>query len=223
MPITGILFSSEELRQLASGKVIAVSGSHIQGGAMRTKLRTLLIMGSTVLTLLVLTGTDSTGLGAKEKNSQINSNDPTFRLYNLIDSKYNGKLDDFCVLADTFNDPKNPGQTQQHVLRIEYLKDRPFGRLRIYVRTVAQLSPDQLKTYNPKEVYDFGETDSAKFTKTDPGPFGKTGDVYFEPTSEGGPLGTTPITPEVQAQYERYVTQYLIPALEKKAGGGNGS
>ena len=190
---------------------------------MRTNTRTLLIIGSTVLTLLVLVSGDAGRLGAKEKSTQVGPNDPTVRLYSLLDSKYNGKLDDFYVLADVYNDPKNPGQPQQHVLRVEYSKDRAFGKLNIHVRTVAQLTPEQLKSYTPKQIYDFAETDSAKFTKTDPGPFGRAGDVYFEPTSDGGAMGTATVTPEVQAQYERLVTQYLLPILEKKAAGGNGS
>jgi len=190
---------------------------------MRTNTRTLLIIGSTVLTLLVLVSGDAGRLGAKEKSTQVGPNDPTVRLYSLLDSKYNGKLDDFYVLADVYNDPKNPGQPQQHVLRVEYSKDRAFGKLNIHVRTVAQLTPEQLKAYTPKQIYDFADSDSAKFTKTDPGPFGKPGDVYFEPSPDGGAMGTVPVTPEVQAQYEGYVTQYLLPALEKKAAGGNGS
>jgi hypothetical protein len=190
---------------------------------MRTNTRTIVIIGGTVLTLLVL-GSDNAGrLGAKEKSSQVGPNDPTVRLYNLLDSKYNGKLDDIFLLSDVFNDPKNPGQAQQHVLRIDYSKDRAFGKLNIHVRTVAQLTPEQLKAYSPKQIYDFADSDSAKFTKTDPGPFGKPGDVYFEPSSDGGAMGTVPVTPEVQAQYERFVTQYLLPILEKKAAGGNGS
>ena len=190
---------------------------------MRTDPRTLGIIGGTVITLLVLGGGGAGRLGAKEKSSQINPNDPTVRLYKLLDSKYDGKLEDYCVLADVVNDPKNPGQAQQHVLRVEYKKDRAFGKLRIYVRTVAQLTPVQLKTYSPKQIYDFGETDSAKFTKTDPGPFGKPGDVYFEPAPDGGALATVPATPEVQARYERFVTQYLLPALEEKSAGQSGS
>ncbi|MGD1104864.1 MAG: hypothetical protein ABSA59_22695 [Terriglobia bacterium] len=190
---------------------------------MRTSARTLIIIVGAVFTLLVLGGGNAGRLDAKEKASQISSNDPTVRLYNLLDSKYNGKLDDFFLLADVVNDSKNPGQPQQHVLRVEYNKDRAFGKLNLHVRTVAQLSPEQLKTYSPKQIYDFAESDSAKFTKTDPGPFGKPGDVYFEPFSDGGAMGTVPVTPEVQAQYERFVTQHLLPALEKKAAGGNGS
>ncbi len=124
---------------------------------MRSSVRRLLMVASTVFTLLVFWGGNGGRLGAKERGPQYDSNDPTFRLYSLLDSKFNGKLDDFCLLGDVFNDPKNPGQPQQHVLRIEYSKDRAFGKLRIYVRTVAQLSPEQLKTYTPKQIYDFGE------------------------------------------------------------------
>src|SRR5271157_3222236 len=116
-------------------------------------------------------------------------------VFSLLDSKYSGKLNDFFLLADVVNDPKNPGQSQQHVLRVDYGKDRAFGKLNIHVRTVGQLSPDQLKTYTPKQVYDFAETDSAKFTKTDPGTFGRAGDLYFEPTSDGGAMGTATVTP----------------------------
>jgi hypothetical protein len=54
-----------------------------------------------------------------------------------------------------------------------------------------------------------------KFTKTDPGPFGKTGDLYLQAT-ENGPLATAPITDEVRKEYETYVAQWLLPALEKK-------
>lgn len=190
---------------------------------MRTSARTLAIIVGAAFALLVLGSGNAGRLGAKERASQISSDDPTVRLYNLLDSKYNGKLDDFFLLADVVNDPKNPGQAQQHVLRVEYSKDRAFGKLNIHVRTVAQLTPEQLKTYSPKQIYDFGEADSAKFIKTDPGPFGKPGDVYFEPASDGGAMGSVPATPEVQAQYERIVTQYLMPALEKKPAGGNGS
>ncbi len=190
---------------------------------MRTNARTLVIIVGTALLLLVLGGANAGRLGAKEKASQISPNDPTVRLYSLLDSKFNGKLDDFFLMADTVNDPKNPGQTQQHVLCVDYKKDRGFGKLNIHLRTVSQLTPEQMKAYSPKQIYDFAETDTAKFTKTDPGPFGKVGDVYLEPSPDGGGIATAPVTPEVQAQYERFVTQYVLPGLEKKAAEGNGS
>ena len=91
------------------------------------------------------------------------------------------------------------------------------------MRTVGKLTPEQLKAYSPKQIYDYAEADSAKFTQTDPGPFGKPGDVYFESSSDGSTLGTVPVSPEVQAQYDTFVTQYLLPALDKKAAGGSGS
>ena len=183
--------------------------------------RTFAILAGAVLTILVLGSGNAPRLVAKDKNPQVNPNDPTLRLYSLLDSKYNGKLDELIVLADVFNDPKIPGQPQQHVLRVDYGKERAFGKLNIHVRTVAQPTSDQLKAYNPKQIWDYAETDTAKFTKTDPGPFGKTGDLYFELPPDGGALATAPATPEVQAEYERLVTQHLLPALEKKATGGS--
>jgi hypothetical protein len=187
---------------------------------MRNNAQTRAIIGATVLTILVLGGGNAPRLGAKDKTSQISPNDPTVRLYSLLDSKYNGKLENFILLADVFSDPKISAQPQQHILCVDYSKDRTFGKLNIHVRTVGQPSPEQLKAYTPKQIYDFGESDSAKFTKTDPGPFGRPGDVYFEPAPDSGALATVTITPEVQAQYERFLTQYLLPALEKNAPGG---
>jgi len=187
---------------------------------MRNDTRTLAIIASAVLTILVWVGGTPPRLGAKDKASQVSPNDPTLHLYGLLDSKYNGKLDDFILLADVFNDPKMPGQPQQHVVRVDYGKDRAFGKLNIHVRTVAQPTPEQLKAYTPRQIWDYAETDTAKYTKTDPGTFGRPGDIYFELSSEGGALATAATTPEVQAEYERLVTQYLLPALEKKAAGG---
>jgi hypothetical protein len=190
---------------------------------MKTKAQAFGIAVGVVVTLLFL-GTCNLGrLGAKEKTAPIGPSDPTFRLYSLLDSKYNGKLDDIFLLSDVTSDPKNPDQSQQHVLRVDYSKDRAFGKLIIHVRTVSQLTPEQLKAYSPKQIYDYAETDSAKFTKTDPGPFGRPGDVYFEPSADGGAMGTVTITPEIQAAYERFVSQYLLPILEKKAAAGSGS
>ena len=156
------------------------------------------------------------GAAAKEKAPAVSPDDPTLRLYQLLDAQYGGKLDDFCVLGDVFNDPKKPDHPEQHILRVEYDKNSVFGKLRIYVRIVDKLTPDQLKTYTPKQIYDFADTDSEKFTKTDPGSFGKSGDIYFLPSSEGGPLASTPVTDEARATYERYVTNFILPALQKK-------
>jgi hypothetical protein len=192
---------------------------------MRINTRALptIAVGALLATLLYGVG-NAVRLAAKDKGPPpVAADDPTLRLFDLLNSKYNGKLDDFYLLTDTFSDPAKPGETEQHVMRIEYDKSKAFGKLKIYVRTVDQLTPEQLKAYTPKDVYSFAESDSEKFTKTDPGSFGRTGDVYFQPTSPGGPLGTSPVTDDVQAKYDRYVTQYIMPALEKKAAAGAGS
>jgi hypothetical protein len=192
---------------------------------MRTNTRALptIAAGALLATLIFGVG-NPVRLAAKDKGPPpVAADDPTLRLYDLLNSKYNGKLDDFYLLADTFSDPDKPGQTEEHVLRIEYDKSKPFGKLKIYIRTVDQLTPEQLKAYSPKDVFAFAESESEKFTKTDPGSFGRGGDIYFQPTSPGGPLGTSPVTDDVQARYDRYVTQYIMPALEKKAAGGAGS
>jgi len=178
-----------------------------------------LILGA-VLALTVL-GAGPHEVGAKEKLLSGNLNDPVFRLFSLLDSKYNGKVDDFCLLADLISDPKSPGSQLQRVIRVEYSKDRMFGKLSLHVRTVAQLTPEQLKAYSPKQIYDFAETDMAKFTKTETGLFGKPGDVYFEASSDGGPLTTVAITPLVQSQFESLISQYVLPALEKKPAEGS--
>jgi hypothetical protein len=182
---------------------------------MRTGAKTMVMVGGAVWMVLVLGGGNAGRLGAKERGQQVDPNDPTVRLYKILDSKYKGKLDDFFVLADIFNDPKNPGQPQQHVLGVDYNKDRGFGKLSLHVRVVGQVTPEQSKAYTAKQIFDFGESDSAKFTKTDPGTFGKPGDVYFQPTADGGAMRTASVTSEVEALYERFVTEYLLPALEK--------
>jgi hypothetical protein len=173
--------------------------------------------------LIVFGGGSIIRLAAKDKTPPVSADDPTLRLFDLLDSKFGGKLDNFYVVADAFNDPQNPEHALQHVLRLDYDKGRAFGKLRFYVRTVDKLSPEQLKTYTPKEVFEFAESDSEKFSKMDAGPFGRIGDVYFQPTSPGGPLGSSPITVEVTTRYDRYVTQYVLPALEKKASAGPSS
>ncbi len=188
---------------------------------MRNNIRIVWMIFGALLTILVLGGADAARVVAKEKAPQVGPNDPTVRLYNLLDSKYNGNLEDYCVLAGVVDDPKNPGQKQQNVLRIVYKKDRAFGKLLIYVRSVGQLSPAQLKTYSPKQIYDFAETDSEKFTKTDPGPFGKPGDVYFQLAPDGGALTPVNITPDVQARYDHLLSVYLTPSLEKGTPAGS--
>lgn len=151
---------------------------------------------------------------AKEKIPAVSADDPTLRLYKLLDDSYAGKLDEFYVLADAFKDPKTD-QDFQHVLKVEYDKSHAFGKLRIYIRSVGQLTPGQLKTYDPKEIYGFGEVDSEKFTKTDPGSLGRPGDLYFQ-AKDAAPLATVPIDDNARREYDNLLTQYVIPSLLKK-------
>jgi hypothetical protein len=139
----------------------------------------------------------------------------TLRLFQLLDSSYGGKLSEFYLVGDVYKDPKNPDHELQHIFKAEYSKDSIFGKFRLYVRSVDKLTPGQLTDYTAKQLYEFGEEDLEKFTKTDPGPFGKTGDLYFQ-ALENGPLATVPITDEARKEYETYVAQWLLPALEKK-------
>jgi len=182
---------------------------------MKRRFRARLIPNLALCTLS-LSALWAVGGLAKEKVPVISPDDPTLRLYQLLDSQYAGKLEELCIIADAFKDPKNPDHELQHILKVEYDKNRAFGKLRIYVRNVDKLTPDQLKTYTPKQSFDFAEIDSEKFTKTDPGPFGRIGDVYFRPASESGPLATAPATDDTRSAYERYVNAFIIPALQKK-------
>ena len=112
---------------------------------MRISTRATPILVSALFTLLMLGGINAGTLGAKDKKPSIGPDDPTVRLFALLDSKFDGKLKDFYVLADIFNDPNIPGKPQQHILSIEYDKSRVFGKLQIHVRTVGQPDPEQLK------------------------------------------------------------------------------
>ncbi len=154
-------------------------------------------------------------LFAKEKAPTVSPDDVTLRLFQLLDNSYGGKLSELYIIGDIYNDPKIPDKTLQHVFKPEYDKSRAFGRFRLNVRSMDKLTPGQLRDYTPKEIYEFGEQDVEKFTKTDPGPFGRPGDVYFLATPDG-PLATAPITDEVRKKYEGYITQWLLPALQKK-------
>jgi hypothetical protein len=184
---------------------------------MRRRLSAYLIGFAMLVTLLAtdLPGDLAGCLYAKEKNPPISPDDPTLRLYQLLDSSYGGKLAELYIIADIFKDAKKPDQENQHLLRVEYDKNRLFGKLRITVRTVAKLTPEQLKTYDAKQAFDFAEVDSEKFTKTDPGPLGRTGDVYAR-AEEGRPLASAPITDETRSAYERFITEHILPALQKK-------
>jgi hypothetical protein len=173
-----------------------------------------------VLAALVLIFPDfSTAPGgllfARKKNTSVPANDPTAKLFKLLDTSYDGKLSDFYVLADVYQDPARPGEWQ-HILRVDYDKSLYFGKLKIVVRSISKPTEAQLKTYTVKQMYDFG-SDSEEFEKIAAGPLGQTGDLYLR--AEGNmPLASAPITADAKAAYEKYLTQYLIPALEKSKG-----
>ena len=150
-------------------------------------------------------------LGAGSRNRG-DENDFTAKLYQLLDSQHNGKLDDIYVLADLYTDAS--GDQYRHVLRVDYDKSRSFGRLAIYLRSVGKMTPEQLAAYTPEQIYGFGEVDLAKFVKTDPGPFGQRGDLYLQ-SSDDQPLHTTAVSEDARKNYENYVSQFVIPALEK--------
>jgi hypothetical protein len=154
------------------------------------------------------------GPRAKDKTPPIDPNDPTLRLYQLLDSTRGGKLADFYLIADVYKNPDNPDEELQHILRVEYDKDRGFGKLNIYVRSVGKIQPEQMKTYTPREFYDFGLSDLEKFVKTDAGPFGKPGDVYLR-AQRDRPLASAEVTDAVRKTYESFLTQYLMTALQK--------
>jgi hypothetical protein len=154
-------------------------------------------------------------LSAKEKAPYIDPNDPTLRLFQVIDNSRGGKVTDFYVIADVYRDPANPNEELQHILKADYDKSRGFGKLHLFVRSVGRIQPEQLKTYTAKEFYEFGLADQEKYMKSEPGAFGKAGDVYLRAISDR-PLASSPVTDEVRKAYETYVTQHLLPALEKK-------
>ena len=152
---------------------------------------------------------------AKKKHDSVDPNDPTYRVYQVLNNTYGGKLADYYLLADLYADPQNPENQLQRVIRVDYDKGRFFGRFRIYVRVVGKMTPAQLKTYNPKQIYDFGESDDTEFEKINPGPLGGTGDLYLKATSNG-PLAPTTVTDQARQEYDMLITKYILPALQKK-------
>lgn len=145
-------------------------------------------------------------------HTKADENDATARLFQLLDNANNGKLDDIYVLADVYTDAS--GDQYRHVLRVDYDKSRAFGRLAIYVRSVGKMTPEQISSYTPEQIYNFGEIDLEKLVKTDPGPFGQRGDLYL--TADGdGPLHTQAVTDEARKSYDTFLNQYVIPALQK--------
>jgi len=178
-------------------------------GFMPTSTNRLYVSGALCLLLAFVLAAPSKLLAGKNKADE---NDATARLFQLLDNAHNGKLDDIYLLADSYTDAG--GDQYRHVLRIDYDKSRAFGRLAIYVRSVGKMTPDQLAAYKPEQIYDFGENDQEKLVKTDPGPFGQKGDLYL--TSDGdSPLHTAAVTDGARKDYDTYVIQYVIPAVEK--------
>jgi hypothetical protein len=170
-----------------------------------------------ILAVLLLGMIPGDALRAKEKPQYIDANDVTARLYQLLDDTHSGKLTEFLVLADIYKDKdsKDTSQEFQHILLLDYDKSKNFGRLNMHVRSVGKLDADQLKTYSLKQIYDFGIDDLEKFVKTDPGQFGRQGDLYLRANSDM-PISTAPITEETRKAYEFYLLQYVLPALQKK-------
>jgi hypothetical protein len=152
---------------------------------------------------------------AKKKQASVNPDDPTYRLYQLLNDSYGGKLADYYLLANLYPDPQDPSNQLQRVIRVDYNKSLFFGRFHIYVRSVGKLTPAQLKTYDAKQIYDFGESDDTKYEKIDPGELGGTGDLYMK-ASTNGPLAPVPITDQARQDYDMLITKYLLPALQKK-------
>jgi hypothetical protein len=150
---------------------------------------------------------------ARQKTEYV-SGGATRQLYQLLDDSYGGKLSDFYVLADQYTDAKNPDSRLQHVLSVAYDKNLYFGRLVIEVRSIAKPTLDQLKTYTPKQMFNFGESDSQKFEKITPGPLGTEGDLYLS-AQDDDPLTSSPVTDEVREEYDHYIARYILPALQK--------
>jgi hypothetical protein len=152
---------------------------------------------------------------AKEKTVSIDPNDPTLRLFQYLDTNKAGKLTEFYVVADVYKDPAAPNEENQRILKVDYDKSKMFGKLQIVVRSVGKIQPDQMKAYTPKDFFGYGLSDQAKYIKSEPGPLGKPGDMYLQSMPDR-PLSSVPVTDEIRMTYERLITEYLLPALDKK-------
>ena len=153
----------------------------------------------------------------KEKSGSVSANDPTARLFAILNNSDGGKLNDFYVLGDIYSDSSDPSQQYQRVLKVDYNKDLYFGRFVIHARSVSKMTPDQLAIYTPEQIYKFGGRDGQVFDKTNPGPFGsETGDLYLTPAANG-PLRSSDVDDSVTQEYNMLVAQYILPALQKQA------
>jgi len=155
-------------------------------------------------------------LFAKDRPAPVDANDPTLRLFQMLDESHGGKLASLYILGDIYTgkDANDQNTDLQHVLLVEYDKTRVFGRLTVHVRSVSKLAPEQLKTYTLKQIYDFGVDDTEKFVKTEPGQLGRPGDLYVAATPDGRLLSAPP-TDETRKHYDFFLTQYVIPAVQK--------
>jgi hypothetical protein len=179
-------------------------------GELRKKTYSVVIMAAVSLLAVAVPSA-----WAKKKHVSVSPDDPTYMVYQLLDDSYGGKLTDFYLLAGIYADPADPSSQLQRVVRVDYDKNRYFGRFRIDVRIVSKLTQAQLKTYDAKQIYRFGEADSMQFEKIDPGPLGGTGDLYLTATSNG-PLAPAQITDQASQEYDMLITKYILPALKKK-------
>src|SRR5579863_4599614 len=188
-----------------------ISGSRRQPMSRRTRL--VLVSGFALALVAVVIPGLTRNLLAKRTPPLVDPNNPTQRLFDFVDNSKAGKLADFYVIADTYADPSHPGQQLQRVLKVDYDKSRFFGKFRIYVAAVAALTPDQLKTYTPEQIFNFG-TVVEKFEKINAGPLGQEGDMYLH--AQGNlPPAAAPITDDVRREYDTLIAQYILPALEQ--------
>jgi len=165
--------------------------------------------------LTVVAASFGSRLYAKHKVDPAAPDDATSQLFQLLDSSRDGKLPDFYLLADLYKDPSKPDDEYRHVLRVDYDKSRGFGKLNLWVRSVGKMTPQQLQTYTPKQIYDFAETDQEKYVKTTATTFGGSGDLYLRADGDA-PLATSSINDDVRKSYDVFLTQYVLPALRKK-------
>lgn len=177
------------------------------------------LVAASVIGMAALITAQGASLYAKHKTEEAEPNGPTSHLFQFLDSSRDGKLSDFYLLADLYKDPSKPDSELRHVLRVDYDRNRGFGKLNLWVRSVDKMTPQQLETYTPKQIFDFAETDLQKFVKTGLGPLGAPGDLYLH-AGEEGPLVSAPVTDEVRKEYDDFVTQYILPALQKTAAPG---
>ncbi|MGH9396569.1 MAG: hypothetical protein ACRD18_06935 [Terriglobia bacterium] len=152
----------------------------------------------------------------KHKKESGSANGPTARLYQILDQSMSGKLDIY-LLADIYTDPSKPGQQFQRVLHVIYNKDLYFGRFTIHARSVSKLTSQQLSTYTPEQIFNYANQDTEEFEKINGGPFGQTGDLYLLATDDHPP-SSSPITDDVQQEYDTLLTTYILPTVEKQAG-----